>query len=247
MAQTFASLQPEYARLWFGMTINPSRIQGFNAAGKKLLARCPRYVSVSLDTGVPVAVIAVIHERESSGNFKTHLHNGDPLTARTTHVPAGRPVIGSAPFTWEESARDALISQGLHKIADWSLERALYVLEAYNGWGYRNRKMTSPYIWGGTNQQQAGKYVADGVFDPFTMDTQPGCAPLLFSMFGLDRTLALRLSGEPALPPVLPEPDIPPPRIIPRQPDDPGPLPDPPDSGGFFMRLSRFFQTGEWK
>lgn len=56
------------------------------------------------------------------------------------------------------------------------------------------------------------------------------------------------------LPPVLPEPDIPPPRIVPKKYEEPGPpprLPDaeptsPPEIGGFFMRLSRFFSTGKW-
>jgi lysozyme family protein len=237
MAPTFSAIAGEYARLWQDMTINQSRVQGFAATGKRILKRCPRYVGVSLDTGVPVAVIAVIHERESAGDFATHLHNGDKLSARTVHVPKGRPRSGSPPFTWEESAIDALRYQQLHTIVDWSLERALYVLEAYNGWGYRNKGMTSPYLWGGTNQQMAGKYVADGVFNATVMDTQPGCAPLLYTLFGLDRTLALRLSGEPTLPEVLPEPVIPPPRRVPPKPEPepeppPTPFPSPAQQGG---------------
>jgi lysozyme family protein len=57
---------------------------------------------------VPWELIAALHEREAGGSFKGHLHNGDPLTGRTYHVPAGRPAKGSPPFTWEASAIDAL-------------------------------------------------------------------------------------------------------------------------------------------
>lgn len=224
---SFAKLSGEYAALWSSMTINPSRVQGFNVLGRKLLSRCSRYEPVSEATGVPVAVIAVIHERESGGDFGTHLHNGDPLNERTYHVPAGRPKTGSPPFVWEFSAIDALKYEGLDKIEDWSVERALFVLEAYNGWGYRNKGVRSPYIWGGTNQQQPGKYVADGVFDSTVMDMQPGCAPMLFTLFGLDRTLALKLAGE-VVPPFPP---------IPR-PRPPTPFPSPAQQGGIAAALA---------
>jgi lysozyme family protein len=64
-----------------------------------------RYQAVEAKTGVPWAVIAVIHERESSQNFNTQLGQGDPLNRVSVHVPAGR-----GPFsTWEEGAYDALV------------------------------------------------------------------------------------------------------------------------------------------
>ena len=65
---------------------------------------------------MPWYVVGLIHTMESSGNFAAHLHNGDPLSARTTHVPAGRPKAGAPPFTWEESATDALTMQGFAKL-----------------------------------------------------------------------------------------------------------------------------------
>jgi len=46
--------------------------------------------------------------------------------------------------------------------------------EAYNGWGYYNRDRISPYVYSGTNVYKKGKYVADGKFDPETIDIQPG-------------------------------------------------------------------------
>jgi lysozyme family protein len=69
-----------------------------------------------------------------SGNFNRHLHNGDPLTSRTVHVPAGRPKSGTPPFTWEQSAVDALAYDGLTQVTDWSIEHVAYVFENFNGW-----------------------------------------------------------------------------------------------------------------
>ncbi len=81
-----------------------------------------------------VFFIAVIHNMEASQNFNKHLHNGDPLTARTVQVPAGRPKKGTPPFSWEDSAADALAIRGLGAKTDWSLAGMLYQLEGYNGW-----------------------------------------------------------------------------------------------------------------
>ena len=106
-----------------------------------------------------------------------HLHNGDPLTARTTHVPAGRPVANPRgepeagprrsapnPYTWEESAADALCQKGLNAWADWTIVGSLFQLEAYNGWGYRmyHSEVLSPYLWSFTNHYTKGKYASDG-------------------------------------------------------------------------------------
>jgi len=123
---------------------------------------------------------------ESSFNFGTHLHNGDPLTARTTHVPAGRPSTGNPPFSWEESAVDALGYDGASSIKEWDLATILYFLEGYNGWGYRTGagQATTPpkrsaYLWSMTNQYEKGKYVADGKFDPNAVSTQAGVCAIL--------------------------------------------------------------------
>ncbi len=213
----FASLKDEYAATWRAMHIDPARRKTFDAVAARLLTAGPLYAEVARLTGVPSSLIMVIHERESGGNFSTHLHNGDPLTARTVHVPAGRPIDGRPPFSWASSAVDALRYQGLDKIRDWTVERALYVLEGYNGFGYRNRHIRSPYLWGGTDQQQPGKYVRDGVFDPTVMDQQLGCAGLLSAIWTADPSLRLRLSWD-AL--ATPEP-IPTPR--PRPPSAPSP------------------------
>jgi len=109
----------------------------------------------------------------------THLHNGDPLTARTVHVPAGRPVVGNPPFTWEQSAIDALQYQGLTKWTDWSLSGVLFKIEAYNGFGYRKHGIQTPYLWGGSQHYISGKFASDGQWAPNLTSKQTGAGVIL--------------------------------------------------------------------
>ena len=129
-------------------------------------------------------MVGVIHALESSLNFGRHLHNGDPLTARTVQVPAGRPKTGQPPFTWEASASDALRFQGFDKWKDWSIPGTLFKLEGYNGFGYRDHHpdVPSPYLWSFSNHYSRGKYVADGTFSPTAVSAQCGVAVLLRRM-----------------------------------------------------------------
>ena len=126
-------------------------------------------------------MVGIIHSLEAGGDFTRHLHNGDPLTARTTHVPAGRPKTGKPPFTWEQSAIDALRGQGLAAWKDWSVPGTLFQLEGYNGFGYRDHHpdVPSPYLWSCSNHYTRGKYVADGRFSPTAVSQQVGAALLL--------------------------------------------------------------------
>lgn len=154
-----------------------------NAQAAKIAANRSRYELVSKATGVPWDVIGVIHYRESSGDFRGVLHNGQKIIGtgkKTTLVPKGR-----GPFsTWEEAAVDALANCHPHlaKNKDWSLGTTLDKLEAYNGLGYRNKGLASPYLWAGTNQYVKGKYVADGKFDANHVDQQLGVAALLMKI-----------------------------------------------------------------
>ena len=225
MAQTFAALRGEYTALWRQLSADQTRAGEFLVIARRMNAGMASYRAVEELTGVPASVIAVIHERESAGNFTTHLHNGDPLRARTVHVPAGRPPTGSPPFTWTDSAVDALCYEDLDKIAGgggWSVERACFVLEGYNGFGYRARGLRSPYLWGGTNLQQPGKYVADGRFDAAVLDRQPGCMPLLQKLWSLDPALRLPMAdaidGRPPVAPPIVVPAPRPPRVPPPRP-----------------------------
>ncbi|MBR0846622.1 hypothetical protein JQ543_02615 [Bradyrhizobium diazoefficiens] len=151
---------------------------------RSLVAAKPRYRAVEAKTGVPWVVIAVIHERESSQNWGRSLAQGDPWNQVSVHVPAGR-----GPFeSWEAAAIDALVKcpPFLARHRDWSIGGALTALETYNGIGYAARGVPSPYLWSGTNQYRAGKYVRDGVYDPAKVDSQLGCAALIIALMELD-------------------------------------------------------------
>ncbi len=181
---TFEERKDAYTALWDGVQIKSDRKTAMEAAANKVAAGRRHYEAISAAVGVPWWFIGFLHLRESDCNFATHLHNGDSLRAgRTTHVPANRPPWkprNGTVYTFEESAEDALQMKGLHKIKDWSIERILYEAERYNGWGYHDyRGIPSPYLWGGTNKQKPGKYVADGVYSPTTWDVQPGVAAVL--------------------------------------------------------------------
>lgn len=173
---------PVYARQWDGMTIKPGRVKEFTALAQFALDHKDRYQTIQNRTGVPWWLIAVLHRRESDADWRTYLGNGDRLDRRTTHVPRGR-----GPFaSFEDGAVDALHLDGLDRVPDWRLEKALYYCEIFNGTGYNNRGLPSPYLWGGTNQQRPGKYVADGVWNSRVWDGQPGCAPIIATIQKLD-------------------------------------------------------------
>jgi lysozyme family protein len=159
----------------------------FLPVAKRLVAAKDRYLAVTARTGIPYPFIAVTHQRESSQNWSANLAQGDPWNQISTHVPADR-----GPFkSWEDAAYDALVNCGPHaaRNKDWSIGGLLTLLERYNGVGYVNRGLPSPYIWSGTDQYSRGKYVADGVFDPNEVDKQLGCAGLITAMMSLDPSI----------------------------------------------------------
>lgn len=143
-----------------------------------------RYESVAARCGVPWHVTAVIHALEASLSFDEHLHNGDPLSSRTKHVPAGRPIEGNPPFIWEDSAIDALNYDGFSTWSDWSLGGTLFKLEGFNGWGYRrlHPEVLSPYLWSFSTHYTAGKFVKDKTWSATTVSKQCGAAVILRHM-----------------------------------------------------------------
>jgi lysozyme family protein len=150
---------------------------------KRLNHGRPTYEQVGKDLGgIPWIFIGVIHAMECGFNFAAHLHNGDPLTGRTAHVPAARPVEGSPPFTWRHSAVDALKMKRFHEVDDWTVPHMLFLLEKFNGFGYRMRQAVTPYLWSFSNLYQKGKYVKDGVFDSEAVSKQCGAALVLKSV-----------------------------------------------------------------
>jgi lysozyme family protein len=188
----------------------------FTPVANRLVAAKERYSTIQRMTGVPWWVIAVIHERESSQDFSTNLAQGDPWNKVSTHQPKGR-----GPFSsFEAAAVDALVNCAPYagRWKDWTSGGTMTLLEQYNGLGYANRGLPSPYLWSGTDQYSKGKYVADGVFDPDVVDKQLGCAGLIMAMQAIDHTIHF----------ADPPPDIPAPEIVSQQ----------PASGGFFNALN---------
>jgi lysozyme family protein len=201
-----ARLRLANAERWADVRLQRS----FTSVAKSLVEAKPRYLTVSQRTGVPWWFIAVVHEREASQSWKGSLAQGDPWDQVSTHVPAGR-----GPFkSWEDAAVDALLNcspfAGHNK--DWTIGGSLTMMEQYNGLGYANRGVPSPYVWAGTDQYRSGKFIRDGVYDPSVIDRQPGCAGLLLSMITLDASIRF---GTPTPEPVSkPAPAAPPPPSI---------------------------------
>ena len=90
-------------------------------------------------------------------------------------------MAGAPPFTWAESAIDALAYDQLEKVNWDSLGDMLYACERYNGTGYLiyHPGTPSPYLWAGTGGEWMGKYVKDGRFDSTAYSDQIGVVAIL--------------------------------------------------------------------
>lgn len=180
-------LKEEYKFLFDSCVIRVEKIGAVGRIIAILEANKERYIDVATPFGIPWFFVAVIHNMEASCNFNRHFHNGDPLSARTVHVPEGRPKIGEPPFLWEDSATDALKYRNIDAWKDWSIPGTLYQIEGYNGWGYRlyHSHVYSPYLWGYSNHYISGKYVEDGKWSDTAVSKQCGAATILRRMFDL--------------------------------------------------------------
>lgn len=176
------AIRLEYQRLYTSCQLRPERSTEVHRICDRIVKHAARYRDVADRVGAPWFLVGVIHSLESSLSFATHLHNGDALTDYTVHVPRGRPLMGSPPFRWEDSAIDALVMQRWDRWRDWSLTGCCYRIEAYNGFGYRKRGVRSPYLWAGSHHEQPGRYVADGVWDASAISKQIGAAVLMHTM-----------------------------------------------------------------
>ena len=128
-----------------------------------------RYQTVSSQTGVPAELIAAIHWREASGSFNARLHDGGSLSGYSS---------------WEAAAVNALTENSYGNINMNDITTWYDFAERYNGLGYRNKGVSSPYVWAGTTNYTSGKYVADGVYDAGYVDQQLGVAVMLKALLG---------------------------------------------------------------
>jgi|TARA_R100000084_G_scaffold109319_1_gene75681 lysozyme family protein len=179
------SKRPHHDGLLSSVEVKPSWKGRISATVHRIRLHEKEYKKASSRTGVPWQIIAALHNMESTGSFSKHLHEGSSLRGRTRWVPKGRPKTGKPPFSWQESAYDALYTLKRMDRFDWSdWGESLYQCERYNGLGYlKYRKhVNSPYLWSGTWHYDKGKYVADGKWSNTARSSQVGVVPILLEL-----------------------------------------------------------------
>ena len=210
LEELFQQFKAGYQNNWRNMQIRAGSDVEAKKEAAKLLKNKSIYQEISRLTNVWWPFIGLCHYRESGFDLNTYLGNGQPLSRVTTIVPKGRgPFVG--PDAFVDGAVDALRLEHFVGATDWSIARTLFRLEGFNGYGYHSRGVNSPYLWSGSTaygppEERAGKFVADGVFDPHKIDPQLGVAVVLKELMGLDPSIsfdgaASALSGSP-------EPDV---------------------------------------
>ena len=184
-AHTYDAYKQGYEQLLETVSVKPSWTGNITNVTNKIVAFKDKYKEVENAIGVPWRFVGVIHSLECGLDFGGHLHNGNSLSRRTTDVPRGypkaKPQNGTA-YTWLESAVDALKIKGLDKLTDWSDARVAYELERFNGFGYRQFHINSPYLWSGSNHYSRGKYVSDRVWSSSAVSKQTGAMLLYLAL-----------------------------------------------------------------
>ena len=189
----FSELHQEYQDLFAKMIILPSRMGMVEEQVGRIALNQSRYRQfvAGLGTQIPWHAVALLHSTEDPadvGRFQHHLANGDPLTDRTINFPAGRPPVGTPPFKWEDSAKDALDLMRILSESDWSTPHLLFLFERHDGFGYRRGQgMATPYLWSFSNLYAHGKYVSEKEWNPNAVYDKAGAAVLLKMM--VDRGL----------------------------------------------------------
>lgn len=139
------------------------------------------YGSVKQKTGIPIIVVGTIHYLEANNSFSMSIRDGSKLVGKD----------------WVDDAVSVLAPYSLVK-GDWDVGVCLWMMERYNGFGYRRRGIETPYLWSGTDLYKKGKFVRDGVFDPNAVSKQVGGAVVMRMLYlklladGLDADSALK-------------------------------------------------------
>jgi lysozyme family protein len=186
-------LEAEYVQRFNSLVISEHNRQAADLLAYRLMESQSIYANVETATGVPFYVVGLFHCMEADFDFDTHLHNGDPLSNRTVHVPRGRPVNGSPPFTWQESAIDALAYDAISSWKLWTVSGIAFCLEKFNGFGYRRKDINipSPYLWSGSTHYIKGKFESDGRYNPNLVSDQIG-AMVILERLSINHDIALK-------------------------------------------------------
>jgi lysozyme family protein len=178
---------PDQETRWRAAKINPRSVIALDAniALYQKLTQRYRKIEAMRRNGVPAPIVFCLHQRESSGSFLCHPHEGSPLTHRTRYIPKGRLPYPDPPYSFEQSAEDAYyVCDKLDKPNWCRLQDRLQAIESFNGLGYQkyHPDVPSPYLWSGTTIYSRGKYTGDGRFDRAAIDKQLGVAAILKRM-----------------------------------------------------------------
>lgn len=201
MNHPFQILMPEYIKLLSTMQVTSAG--EIDTWAKKLTGpMCwPRYQRVQDETGVPGELIAALDYRESSANPRDALGQGDPWSQVSRHYPSGLGPWGS----WSEAAIFYAHRQHLDDNShQWSMPYACWKAEGWNGFGPRDRRINTGYLWAGTNHYVKGKYASDHNWDAEMVDPQLGAVPLMLRMMALRNTLLPGMPGKVQAPGLLP-------------------------------------------
>lgn len=203
----YLQLKSEYETRLGAMKI--TRVKQLQRRAEDILKRkevLDNFGPVQDELKIPMVWMICSFERESSLDFRTSPAQGDPWNRVSTHVPRG---VG--PFkNFTEAAIWSYRHDGLDKAsAPWTWSYMMWAWEKFNGFGPRDHGRVSGYNFAGSDQYdppegRAGKYVADGKWDPNAVDVQLGCVPLAVFLSHLEPRLMV--PGFPSGPIVLPEP-----------------------------------------
>jgi len=200
MQHPYLTWKPEYENQLASMVIE--RKEKVERVCNDILspANWSRYSALERATSVPASFIGALDYRESNCNPRLGLGQGDPWNRVSTHVPRG-----CGPFSsWVDAGIFYVHFDHLDdNSAPWSLAYECWKGEIWNGLGYRNHGIPTPYLWGGTNIQEIGKYTSDGHFDPTMMDIQIGIMPIIVRLGELRPELVLPFTSGPSIVPVV--------------------------------------------
>lgn len=172
---TFEQAKAEILERWNRAVIRTNGVDGAERCANKIIASKDVYKKVEFAVGVPWWFVGCIHSMESDFDFSTWLANGDDIDLPTVNEPRGLICNG----TWHDGAIVSLKHELYDKEKDWSLAKSLWLAEMYNGSGYRSKGKPSQYVWSFTNIEEAGRYVADGVWSAEAWSNQIGVAAML--------------------------------------------------------------------
>jgi lysozyme family protein len=178
----FDQLAAEYRRDYATATVRPERVAALDQLARQLVSHEARYRQVADPLGVPWWILGAIHQLEHSGRWTTALDVTDRID-----VPPGEPVPEGRILDaeWNASATRELRRQSFDRWRDWSLPGSLYMLERFNGFGYRSHRVATPYLWSYTTLYDRGKFIRARVFDPDVVSAQPGAAAMLKRLVAL--------------------------------------------------------------